>query len=85
MVCALPDAGADGRGDRRTVRGQRRSGKAELDDNPSTAEAYEIKGIPTLILFGAGREVDRVVGVASKGSISRMIENYCSLAPNLRS
>jgi thioredoxin 1 len=59
--------------------------KLNVDDNPSTAEAYEIKGIPTLILFGAGREVDRVVGVASKGSISRMIENYCSLAPNLRS
>jgi thioredoxin 1 len=59
--------------------------KLNVDDNPSTAEAYEIKGIPTLILFSAGREVERVVGVASKESISRMIEKYCSLAPNLRS
>lgn|SRR5262245_9775245 len=50
--------------------------KLNVDDNLSTAEAYEIKSIPTLILFSAGREVERVVGVASKESISRMIEKY---------
>jgi thioredoxin 1 len=59
--------------------------KLNVDDNPLSAEAYEIKGIPTLILFSAGREVERVVGVASKESISRMIEKYSSLASNLRS
>ena len=50
--------------------------KLNVDDNPSTAEAYEIKGIPTLILFSAGREVERVVGAANKELISRMIEKY---------
>jgi thioredoxin 1 len=43
--------------------------KLNVDDDPSTAEAYEIKGIPTSILLSAGREVERVVGVASKESI----------------
>jgi thioredoxin 1 len=53
--------------------------KLNVDDNPSTAEAYGIKGIPTLILFSEGREVERVIGATSKESISRMIEKHSSL------
>jgi len=48
--------------------------KVNVDDNPSTAATYGIKAIPTLILFSGGKEVERVVGAASKESISRMIE-----------
>ena len=50
--------------------------KLNVDDNPSTAEAYGIRGIPTLILFGEGKEVDRVIGAAGKESISRVIEKH---------
>ena len=50
--------------------------KLNVDDNPSTAATYGIKAIPTLILFSGGKEVERVVGAASKESISRMIERY---------
>jgi thioredoxin 1 len=53
--------------------------KLNVDDNPSTAEAYGIKGIPTLIFFSEGKEVERVIGAASKETISRMIEKYSSL------
>ncbi len=53
--------------------------KLNVDDNPSTAEAYGIKGIPTLILFSGGKEVERAMGATSKESISRMIERYSSL------
>ena len=53
--------------------------KLNVDDNPSTAATYGIKGIPTLILFSGGKEVERVVGATSKESISRMIERYNSL------
>jgi thioredoxin 1 len=53
--------------------------KLNVDDNPATAAAYGIRGIPTLILFSAGKEVDRVIGATSKESISRMIEKYSSL------
>ena len=48
--------------------------KLNVDDNPSTAATYGIKAIPTLILFSGGKEAERVVGAASKESISRMIE-----------
>src|ERR1044071_8882729 len=43
--------------------------KLNVDDNPSTTRAYGIKGIPTLILFSEGKEVERVIGAASKESI----------------
>ena len=48
--------------------------KLNVDDNPSTTMTYGIKGIPTLILFSGGKEVERLVGATSKESISRMIE-----------
>jgi thioredoxin 1 len=53
--------------------------KLNVDENPSTAQRYGIKGIPTLILFRDGKEVERVVGATSKESISRMIEKYVTV------
>lgn len=53
--------------------------KLNVDDNPGTAQRYGIKGIPTLILFREGKEVERVVGATSKESISRMIEKYVTV------
>lgn len=50
--------------------------KLNVDDNPSTAQRYGIKGIPTLILFRDGKEVERVVGATSKESITRMVDKY---------
>ncbi len=54
--------------------------KVNVHENTSTAQRYGIKGIPTLILFNAGKEVERVVGATSKESISRMIEKHVSVA-----
>src|SRR4030095_11801997 len=48
--------------------------KENVDDNPATAGTFGIKGIPTLIVFKGGKEVERVVGATGKDSISRMIE-----------
>jgi thioredoxin 1 len=53
--------------------------KLNVDDNPAMAQRYGIKGIPTLILFKEGKEVERMVGATSKESISRIIEKYLSL------
>ena len=54
--------------------------KLNVDDNPSTAAAYGIRGIPTLILFSEGKEVERVVGATSKESISRLIAKHSQLS-----
>ncbi len=54
--------------------------KVNVDDNTQTAQRYGIKGIPTLILFRDGKEVERVVGATSKEAIARMIEKHAAVA-----
>jgi len=48
--------------------------KLNTDENPRTASRFRIQGIPTLILFQNGREVDRMVGVQPKRAIADRIE-----------
>jgi thioredoxin 1 len=48
--------------------------KLNVDDSNATAQRYNIKGIPTLVLFKGGSENDRVVGTTSKENVSRMID-----------
>lgn len=58
--------------------------KLNVSENPSTAIEYGVRGIPTLILFSGGREVERTTGTTSKEAISRMIERGSGL-PTKRS
>jgi thioredoxin 1 len=52
--------------------------KLNVDHNNQVAQRYGIKGIPTLILFKNGSEVERVVGTTSKENISRLIDRALS-------
>jgi thioredoxin 1 len=52
--------------------------KLNVDDNPAVSQRFGIKGIPTLILFKAGKEEERVVGATSKDAISKMIDKHVS-------
>ena len=54
--------------------------KLNVDDNTASAQRFGIKGIPTLILFSEGKEVERVVGATSKDAITRIIEKYVSVS-----
>ena len=54
-------------------------GKLNVDENPVAAANYGIKGIPTMILFNGGKEVERIVGLAGKESIGRLIEKHAQL------
>src|SRR5688572_23451114 len=54
--------------------------KLNVDDNTASAQRYGIKGIPTLILFSQGKEVERVVGATSKDSITRILEKYATVS-----
>ncbi|PIQ95776.1 MAG: thioredoxin [Nitrospinae bacterium CG11_big_fil_rev_8_21_14_0_20_56_8] len=49
-------------------------GKLNVDDNPSTATQYGIRGIPTLLFFKDGKVVQQMVGVKSKAEIKKVIE-----------
>ena len=49
--------------------------KLNTDENQNIAAQYGIQGIPTLILFKEGKEVDRSVGVSSKQKIQEKINS----------
>jgi thioredoxin 2 len=44
-------------------------GKLDVDANPGTASRFDVRSIPTLLLFRDGRLVDRLVGVQPRGAI----------------
>ena len=50
--------------------------KLNVDENIETSGRYGIRGIPTLLLFNKGQEVNRQVGVPSNAlsAISQMID-----------
>jgi thioredoxin len=48
--------------------------KLNVDENPATAARFDLRSIPTLLVFKAGREVDRIVGVQPKSEISQRLE-----------
>ena len=48
--------------------------KLNVDDNTETSSKYNIKGIPTLLLFKEGQLKDQLTGAASKAQIAQMIE-----------
>jgi len=45
-----------------------------VDDNAETSARYNIRGIPTLLLFKDGEVKDQIVGATSKDHIARMID-----------
>ena len=54
--------------------GRVRVAKLNVDENPLTAARFDLRSIPTLLLFKEGREADRIVGVQPKSEISRRLE-----------
>jgi thioredoxin len=53
--------------------GKLRTVKMNVDDNPETAGKYNVRSIPTLILFKDGEVMARVVGVKPKDAIVKEI------------
>ena len=53
--------------------GQVRVAKLNVDDNPVTAGRLDVRSIPMLLVFKAGREIDRIVGVQPKAEIARRV------------
>lgn len=50
--------------------------KLNVDENGNTAFKYNIKGIPTLLLFKDGVIKDQIVGATSKTNIMKMIDAH---------
>lgn len=56
--------------------GRAKVAKLNVDENGSTSAKYNIRGIPTLLLFKDGVIKDQIVGASSKDTIAKMIESH---------
>lgn len=53
--------------------------KVNVDENPKTATSFGIRGIPTLLLFSGGQEVERLIGLTNKETIAGIIEKHAEM------
>jgi thioredoxin 1 len=51
-------------------------GKLNVDENPKTAECFQVYSIPTLVVFKDGCEVDRLVGLCAKNRIEDTLKKH---------
>jgi thioredoxin 1 len=56
--------------------GKIRIGKMNTDENPATAMRYQVRGIPTLLLFKGGKVVDQRVGAMPKQDLQKVLEPH---------
>jgi thioredoxin 1 len=56
--------------------GKLKVGKLDVDSNGNTAMRYNIRGIPTLLLFKGGQVVEQRVGAMGKSEVQKMIEPH---------
>ena len=52
--------------------------KIDVDRNPSTAAAYQVQGVPTLILFRNGKIIWRQSGVVSARQLEQVILQHAT-------
>lgn len=50
--------------------------KVNIDDNPQAPAKYGVRGIPTLILFKDGKEIDQIVGNHPKENIAAVLNKH---------
>ena len=51
-------------------------GKLNVDENPETAQRFDIMAIPTMLVMKKGKEVDRIVGALPKSQLESRIRTY---------
>src|ERR1700735_5905093 len=52
--------------------------KLNVDDSQNSAAKFNIRGIPTLLVFKGGQVADQIVGAVPKEQIVKVIERHIS-------
>ena len=50
--------------------------KLNVDENVNSAGRYNIRGIPTLLIFKGGQVADQIVGAVPKDQISKIVDRH---------
>ena len=56
--------------------GRLKVGKVNVDENGGIAMRYNIRGIPTLLLFKGGKVVEQKVGAVGKTDVQKMVDAH---------
>ena len=56
--------------------GKVKVGKVDVDANNDTAMRYNVRGIPTLLLFKGGKVVEQKVGAVGKTDVQKMLDAH---------
>ena len=56
--------------------GKVKVGKLDVDSNGGTAMRYNVRGIPTLLLFKGGQVVEQRVGAIGKSEVQKMLDAH---------
>jgi len=51
-------------------------GKLNVDENPNVSFKFQIRGIPTILIFKGGQVVESVVGLAQKDDLKKYIDKH---------
>jgi thioredoxin 1 len=70
MVAPAVDAIAD------AYVGRAKVGKLNVDENLVVPNRYNIRGIPTLLLFKNGQVQEQIVGATTKDNIAKLLEKH---------
>ena len=56
--------------------GRVKVGKLNVDENGATGMRYNVRGIPTLLLFKGGKVVAQKVGATSRADLQKMLDAH---------
>ncbi|HXF25754.1 MAG TPA: thioredoxin TrxA [Bryobacteraceae bacterium] len=56
--------------------GKVKVGKLNVDENNGVAARYNIRGIPTLLLFKGGKVIEQKVGAVGKTDVQKMLDAH---------
>ncbi|MGC9106042.1 MAG: thioredoxin [Thermoprotei archaeon] len=52
--------------------------RLNVDENPRTADKYDVMNIPTTLIFVNGKLVDQIVGAVDEDTLKSYVEKYIS-------
>ncbi len=58
--------------------GRVKVGKLDVDHNPGAAQRFNVRGIPTMLLFKAGQPVEQIVGAVPEHKLVDKLDFHVS-------
>ncbi len=56
--------------------GKVKIGKLDVDMNPGAAQRFNVRGIPTMLLFKAGQPVEQIVGAVPEARVADRLDAH---------